>query len=562
MRKSFVVVILTFFLVLTLNVNAYAGPRSGYGDPVCEYQSTLGPKIESYSKTWNTKEKLMQVYRELTKNYVSTEISKLKYIYLYPDIEEGVSGYYSADVITKSDGTYSMGDNSYIVILGCDESSSLSSISKTLSHEYGHHFTTYYLVTYEKLYGRGWINSRYAKIRGLNNLSQVKNYSSVSGSSKWDIAEIAAWDYVQLFGAASNKTSVDYKDVQERADYGYSQINYLSSNSYPQENMDLPLATHVPGLYDYWANMAGGASARPNSYYTSTLTVAKKFLVQGKNNLYKLTWDSMAGGNYEYTIVMHPTNNSSNITPIKTSKTGEQNIAYIGSYAGARTLIENYRGVYTVRIFIKDANGFTYEGKCAYINFDENLTPVSNYSTIFKDLLKNHWAYDYIISLNSANIINGYEDGTFRPEGTITRKEFIALLMRVSNLSLTKYKKLSDDWFTREGYLAAAKAYSIITTSDYGANYSKLNLNGKITRQEMSVMIGRVLLSNKFTVGVNEDYTSHFKDFNAKNYKTEINLVVKNDILNGYPDGTFKGSNNASRAEAAKMIYKTYKLLK
>ena len=66
----------------------------------------------------------------------------------------------------------------------------------------------------------------------------------------------------------------------------------------------------------------------------------------------------MTGDNYEYTLVMHPQNNSSNIIPIKTTKTGEQNIAYIGSYAGNRTLIEKYSGTYVVRLFIKDSNGF------------------------------------------------------------------------------------------------------------------------------------------------------------------------------------------------------------
>ncbi|MCQ2749844.1 MAG: hypothetical protein MJ246_07905 [Clostridia bacterium] len=95
----------------------------------------------------------MQVYKELMKNYVSSEIYKLKYIYLYPDIEAGVNGYYSPDVTVKN-GSYQMGDNSYIVILGCDETTSIANISKTLSHEYGHHFTTYYLVTNEGLYGK------------------------------------------------------------------------------------------------------------------------------------------------------------------------------------------------------------------------------------------------------------------------------------------------------------------------------------------------------------------------------------------------------------------------
>ncbi len=548
-----------FMFLLTSPV--LAGPRDGYDEVLAEYQSTLGPKIISYSKNWNTKEKCMQVYKELMKNYVSSEIYKLKYIYLYPDIEAGVNGYYSPDVTLKN-GSYAMGDNSYIVILGCDETTSVSNISKTLSHEYGHHFTTYYLVTSEGTYGKGWINSKYAKIRGLSTNNSVINYNSISGSSKWDISEIAANDYVELFGAYSNKTSTDYKDVKERADGGLSSTSLLNYNSNPQANLDIPLATQVSGLYDYWIGLAGGATTKPQAKPMPTLKIQKKYLVQSKYNLYEIVWDSVASGNYEYTIIMHPSSNSANITPIKTTKTGEQNIAYIGSYAGtAKTLIENYSGSYTVRIFCKDQSGFVYEGNKLTINFSEVLTPVSNYSSIFKDLLKNHWAYNYIINLHQAGVINGYGDGTFKPEGTITRQEFIALVMRTSNLNLSKYKQLSNDWFTREGYLAAAKAYGIITTADYGTNYKNLKLTGNISRQEMSVMIGRVLIANGYSISSKTDYTKNFSDSVSSKYKTEINLVIKHGILAGYPDGTFKGSKSASRAEASKMIYKLKKVL-
>ena len=560
--KKFKIVLMTMLFMFFLSVTSLAGPRDGYDTVLAEYQSTLGPKIISYSKNWNTKEKCQQVYKELMKNYVSSEIYKLKYIYLYPDIEAGVNGYYSPDVTVKN-GSYQMGDNSYIVILGCDETTSITNISKTLSHEYGHHFTTYYLVTNEGLYGKDWIKSGYAKIRGISNNTNVINYNSISGSSKWDIAEIAANDYVELFGAYSNKTSTDYKDVQERADGGLGSTSLLNYNSNPQANLDIPLATQVNGLYDYWIKLAGGATTRPNNVTMPTLSIAKKYLVQSKYNLYQIVWDSVAGGeNYEYTIVMHPQSNSSNIIPIKTTKTGEQNIAYIGSYAGSsKTLIENYTGNYTVRIFVKDKSGYVYEGKKLTINFSEVLTQVSNYSSIFKDLLKNHWAYNYIINLNQAGIINGYADGTFKPEGTITRQEFLALVMRTSNLNLSKYKQLSNDWFVRDGYLAAAKAYGIITTSDYGTNYKNLKITGSITRQEMSVMIGRVLIANGYSISSKTDYTKNFSDSVSSKYKTEINLVIKNGILAGYPDGTFKGSKNASRAEAAKMIYKLRKVL-
>ena len=75
--------ILTMLIFFTLGVNvAFAGPRSGYTTPVCEYQTSFGLKIESYSPYWNTKEKLRQVYSALGENYVSTEIQKLKVIYI------------------------------------------------------------------------------------------------------------------------------------------------------------------------------------------------------------------------------------------------------------------------------------------------------------------------------------------------------------------------------------------------------------------------------------------------------------------------------------------------
>ena len=34
-----------------------------------------------------------------------------------------------------------------------------------------------------------------------------------------------------------------------------------------------------------------------------------------------------------------------------------------------------------------------------------------------------HWAAGYIVALERANIVSGYEDGTFRPNANITRAE-------------------------------------------------------------------------------------------------------------------------------------------
>ena len=49
---------------------------------------------------------------------------------------------------------------------------------------------------------------------------------------------------------------------------------------------------------------------------------------------------------------------------------------------------------------------------------------------IFPDIPANHWAYDYVTELAKNGIVEGYEDGKFSGDRTMTRYEFVALLYR------------------------------------------------------------------------------------------------------------------------------------
>lgn len=53
----------------------------------------------------------------------------------------------------------------------------------------------------------------------------------------------------------------------------------------------------------------------------------------------------------------------------------------------------------------------------------------------FRDVSSSDWYYTYVTCLASKGIINGYPDGTFRPNGTVTRAEFIALAAKFSSSS-------------------------------------------------------------------------------------------------------------------------------
>lgn len=84
--------------------------------------------------------------------------------------------------------------------------------------------------------------------------------------------------------------------------------------------------------------------------------------------------------------------------------------------------------------------------------------PAPTKENIFPDLESTHWAYDEILSLYSAGFINGYEDGTVRPENQITRAEVMKVMniilgrkpleSYVKSLQLNPFTDLlSDKWY-------------------------------------------------------------------------------------------------------------------
>lgn len=49
----------------------------------------------------------------------------------------------------------------------------------------------------------------------------------------------------------------------------------------------------------------------------------------------------------------------------------------------------------------------------------------------FPDLEASHWAYKDILSLVASGLVEGYEDGTFRPENEITRAEVMTVINKI-----------------------------------------------------------------------------------------------------------------------------------
>lgn len=78
--------------------------------------------------------------------------------------------------------------------------------------------------------------------------------------------------------------------------------------------------------------------------------------------------------------------------------------------------------------------GAYLESKFPYIANEVNKRlEKENANMKFKDVPETHWAYKAIEELAEKGIINGYEDGTFKPDETVTRAELATMLDRYIN---------------------------------------------------------------------------------------------------------------------------------
>ena len=79
-------------------------------------------------------------------------------------------------------------------------------------------------------------------------------------------------------------------------------------------------------------------------------------------------------------------------------------------------------------------------------------------SISFKDVSSGHWAYQSIVTAYAYGWINGYEDGTFRPDQPITRAEAVAIINRIlgrgidADSTLGDFKNFSDNTDTNKWY--------------------------------------------------------------------------------------------------------------
>ena len=123
----------------------------------------------------------------------------------------------------------------------------------------------------------------------------------------------------------------------------------------------------------------------------------------------------------------------------------------------------------------------------------EKMAADQTYSNTFSDVAKSHWAANYIGYMQQFGIITGYADGSFRPDASVTRAEFAAIASRFERLT-EGTKSVSDG----PGSHWAAKYINFAATRGWVNGYADgtFRPNNSITRAEVAAVTCRLLERN------------------------------------------------------------------
>ena len=147
--------------------------------------------------------------------------------------------------------------------------------------------------------------------------------------------------------------------------------------------------------------------------------------------------------------------------------------------------------------------------------------------------------------LTDRKIINGYPDGSYRPNEPILRVQAVMMIMREMGLEMDE---IPDPGFTdiRKGDMgyedvAAASYYGLIE----GKGNRQFDPKGQMTRGEMSKVLALAYeLSGMYPTG--------FKDVTEGQWTYPyISALAAHNVTNGYPDGTFRSQVTINREQFA-----------
>ena len=204
-----------------------------------------------------------------------------------------------------------------------------------------------------------------------------------------------------------------------------------------------------------------------------------------------------------------------------------------------------------VEVTVKPDGTYTFKQPSGKVKIEVSYKAVEKpWNNPFTDVSEGDWYYEAVRFVQERSLMNGYSDGRFGANDTLSRAQLAQILFNKEGRPGVDYlldfpDVAGEAWYTEAVRWAASQGI----VGGYGNG--TFGPNDPITREQLAVMLWRYSGSPAAT---NKEL--HFNDTDEISGFAlgAMRWAVENGILNGYGDGRLGPQGQATRAQVAQML--------
>ena len=157
----------------------------------------------------------------------------------------------------------------------------------------------------------------------------------------------------------------------------------------------------------------------------------------------------------------------------------------------------------------------------------------------FTDVTSSTWCYKYVVEMSDADVIDGYSDGSFRPDNTVTYGQALKLIMLAAGYQTQE--PTGSHWAS--GYLSKAKSDKLITGT--------VDLDAPITRLAVAQIAAKAMKLSTSDLSSVKPFTDTSDIY--------VQALSAAGIVQGYfsnGTSTYKPGNTLTRGQISAIVWR------
>ncbi|CAM4487163.1 putative repeat protein (TIGR02543 family) [Paenibacillus endophyticus] len=189
--------------------------------------------------------------------------------------------------------------------------------------------------------------------------------------------------------------------------------------------------------------------------------------------------------------------------------------------------------------------------KFAVFASDEPTLPNKNDPSVAFSDVAGHWAEMSIMKAADLKIISGFPDGSFKPERQVTRAEFAVMVMKALKLDLEGASLVFEDKEQIKSWARTSVAQAVEAGIIQGYTDGSFRPDAEITRSEMAVIIAKAM---KLKVDDDIDTAFSDNELIPNWARGAVAVLNQLNVIKGMDENIFNPNGKTTRAQAVSIV--------